>query len=348
MQKKSHLLAGFAVALFLTCPASRVMAAANSGLWVGEIVLNKVNETVSGVNAANQVVSPDPAVTTPVNAPAHMRIIFHVNASGQVRLLKGVAIVTKSVSSNGVPDVALISDPNFYQRYGNAVGSRITAVAYDFGDTNGEFALNQIAASAATAAVNGADALAAANATQQSFQSSPPSGATSYYSNFLQSAAFANSASLVALAATSSLAGLGSLTTARQFEIANGAALQALLAANAFIAADALTISEVPMAGQIAPGGVLTGNIFLGADHPTNPFRHKWNPIHQHGYAITRALTVTFDSTSTNNVSDQITGNYREEISGLHKPLGPNLNTGLIAEGPITLSRISLVDTLNQ
>ena len=60
------------------------------GLWVGEAVLNKVNETVVGINAANQVVAPDPAVTTPVASPAHLRVIFHVDGQGQVRLLKSV------------------------------------------------------------------------------------------------------------------------------------------------------------------------------------------------------------------------------------------------------------------
>ena len=58
-----------------------------------EVILQNVNETVTGVNAANQVVSPDPSVTTPVTAPAHMRIIFHVDTNGAVRLLKGVAMV---------------------------------------------------------------------------------------------------------------------------------------------------------------------------------------------------------------------------------------------------------------
>src|SRR5258705_7774415 len=35
-------------------------AATNSGLWVGEISLGKVNESVGGINAANQLVFNDP------------------------------------------------------------------------------------------------------------------------------------------------------------------------------------------------------------------------------------------------------------------------------------------------
>ena len=116
MQKIFHPLAGFVLALLLTSQPSSVNAASNSGLWVGEIILNKVNEAVSGINASNQVVATDPALPTPVKSPAHLKIIFHVDASGKVNLLKGVAIVNKS--TNGTPDIALISDPNLYQKYG--------------------------------------------------------------------------------------------------------------------------------------------------------------------------------------------------------------------------------------
>ncbi len=251
MRKFSRDLSSLVIAVLLTCQLPGAFAASTSGLWVGEVTLQRVNETVSGFNAANQLVSPNPAVATPVNSPAHLRIILHVDASGQVRLLKGVAIINKS--TNSTPDIVLISDPTQYQRYGNSIGQRITAVAFDFGDTNG------------------------------------------------------------------------------------------------------VPLNEVLMTGQIAPTNTLTGSIYLGADHPTNPFRHKWNPIHRHGYAVTRALTVNFDSlTSSNAVAlagfgvDRITGSYREEISGLHKPLGPDQNIGLITEGVIKLERVSLVDALNQ
>ena len=45
---------------------------------------------------------------------------------------------------------------------------------------------------------------------------------------------------------------------------------------------------------------------------------------------------------------DRLEGIYKEELSGLHKPLGPNRDIGLRAEGTFELSRITLVDTLNQ
>lgn len=251
MQKIPCNFSGLVLALLLAGSSSHAATNTTRGLWVGEVTLQKVNETVDGVNAANQRVSPDPAVPTPVNSPAHLRILFHVDAAGQVRLLKGVAIINKS--TNSTPDIALISDPALYQNYGNTAGTRITAVAYDFGDTND------------------------------------------------------------------------------------------------------VPLNEVLMAGQIVPTNTLTGTIYLGADHPTNPFRHKWNPIHRHGYAVTRTLTISFDSASSTNAAslvgfgvDRITGNYREEISGLHKPLGPGQNIGLITEGVVKLERVSMVDTLNQ
>src|SRR5437016_1720000 len=59
-------------------------AATSAGLWVGEISLVKVNESVGGINAANQLVFQDPAIPTPVASAAHLRIIFHVDRQGQV------------------------------------------------------------------------------------------------------------------------------------------------------------------------------------------------------------------------------------------------------------------------
>lgn len=342
--------------VIVTLMTGGVTYAANAptrGLWVGEVTLNKVNETVDGINAANQRVSPDPAVPTPVKSPAHVRILLHVNGDGQVKLLKGVAIVDKS--TNSTPNIALISDPNLYQQYGGKSGQRITAVAFDFGDNNAGAALNQIALAAATAAASGGNALTAANLAKQSAITNPPPNSTASYSNFLQSTTFGSSAALAASAATQSLIGAGSLSTSKKIVAANAAALKAMTDANIFAAADALTLNEIPMTGQITPSSTLTGSIYLGADHPTNPFRHKWSPMHRHGYAITRALTVQFDSASSSNALsqagfgvDRITGTYREEIFGLHKPLGPNENIGLITQGTIRLERVTLVDTLNQ
>ncbi|MEC7225203.1 MAG: hypothetical protein VXW02_13085, partial [Verrucomicrobiota bacterium] len=79
------------------------------------------------------------------------------------------------------------------------------------------------------------------------------------------------------------------------------------------------------------------------ASHPTNPFRHRRNPDHTTGRDITRKIELT----SLSKVNDKLTGVYDEEISGLHKLLGPNKNIGLKVRGSFELNRVSKIATLN-
>jgi hypothetical protein len=111
---------------------------------------------------------------------------------------------------------------------------------------------------------------------------------------------------------------------------------------------------EISQSNQVALGAAaLTGTIYLPANHPTNPFRHRRHPDHSTGFDIRRTIRMDFNTTPSNTLVsagygvDKITGTYREEISGLHKPLGPQQNVGLKVEGTFELNRISLVDTLN-
>ena len=106
---------------------------------------------------------------------------------------------------------------------------------------------------------------------------------------------------------------------------------------------------------SLGPAG-LTGTILLPANHPTNPFRHRRHPDHTTGFDIERRLRLDFDGATTNVLAkasfgvDQIVGTYREELFGLHKPLGPQPDTapvGLRTEGRFELNRISRIDTLN-
>lgn len=116
-----------------------------------------------------------------------------------------------------------------------------------------------------------------------------------------------------------------------------------------------LTANVLPQ-GQLGSAG-LTGTIRLPANHPTNPFRHRRHPDHTTGFDITRNLRLDFDAvTSSNRLSSAaygvtvVTGIYREEILGLHKPLGPDPETtpiGLKTEGVFQLNRISRIDALN-
>jgi hypothetical protein len=445
----------------------------SSGLWVGEVVLDRVNETVVGINAANQTVAPNPAVTTPVKSPAHLRIILHVDKQGQVRLLKNVAVLNKGTNST---DIALVTDPSLYPNFSN-VGKRVATAAYDFGDDRAVAILDDIAAAAANAAANNQNPTNAANQIAQSADldarylnyvrgagfnnaalnaaasakvgatqaqgtnggpaavlSSALSAATNNfyvvtnrayaqtlatngafvdtryvaavdgiaagaangaasaassnltatavglsatngallavtnaidapavgspnYQNFIGTSSFASAPNVAAAAASAAakaaLRAGASVTSAKTQ--ANGAAVKALTDANIYSAADTVVMNEALLSGSISPDQLLSGTIYLGASHPTNPFRHRRHPDHTIGYPITRAISVHFDSSASTNAQqiagfgvDQITGTYREEITGLHKPLGPNQDIGLITEGTVKLSRVSLVDTLNQ
>ena len=98
----------------------------------------------------------------------------------------------------------------------------------------------------------------------------------------------------------------------------------------------------------------LTGQILLPANHPTNPFRHRRHPDHSSGFDITRNIRIDFDAAQaegripsvTRGVST-VSGLYREEVFGLHKPLGPGKDVGLRTEGRFQLNRVSAIGTLN-
>ena len=116
---------------------------------------------------------------------------------------------------------------------------------------------------------------------------------------------------------------------------------------------DARFTADVLPQGELGPAG-LTGTIRLPANYPTNPFRHRRNPEHSAGFDITRNIRIDFDGTASTNLMASaaygvatVTGLYREEILGLHKPLGPSQNFGLRTEGRFQLNRISRIDTLN-
>ncbi len=106
-------------------------------------------------------------------------------------------------------------------------------------------------------------------------------------------------------------------------------------------------------AGEALGDPAVTGLISLPARHPTNPFRHRRHPDHTAGFNILRKIRIDFDATPSNALEragfgvDLISGTYREEIEGLHKPLGPDKDIGLKTEGKFELNHISLIETLN-
>lgn len=118
---------------------------------------------------------------------------------------------------------------------------------------------------------------------------------------------------------------------------------------------DPRAMAELAQPSDLGPAG-LEGRIYLPANHPTNPFRHRRHPDHTTGFNIERLIRFDFDGAEGDALEsagygvDLITGTYREEIFGLHKPLGPDPETdpvGLRTEGRFELNRISTIDTLN-
>ncbi len=118
--------------------------------------------------------------------------------------------------------------------------------------------------------------------------------------------------------------------------------------------AAALPIYSAKLDGSLAAGGALTGEIYLPALAPSNPFLHRLHPDHTEGFPITRLISMTVDTVDGggNYVQagygvSQLSGTYSEEIFGLHKLLGPQKDIGLKTSGSFTLNRLTFVDTLN-
>jgi len=198
----------------------------------------------------------------------------------------------------------------------------------------------------------------------------------------LDYSAFASSTTLAGAPADAALAAADAAIAERAFNVlfttnsvyaaAKLAAIDALSAA--YNEAARVMRTELPLDGDFAPGSGdarpvvalaqpsdlgaagLTGRIYLPASHPTNPFRHRRHPDHTRGFDIERLIRLDFDGISGDPLEpagygvERIRGIYREEVFGLHKPLGPdpvNQPVGLRTEGRFELNRISLIDTLN-
>ena len=352
---------GLATALLLS-PTGAGASDPSRGLWIGEVTVNKVNQVGVDAYVAAGVTPPGPGDTTPTASAAHFRLILHVDAGGQVRLLKSVALFSQTNGSGGA-SVSLVTDPSLYPQF-TGLAKRVSAVTFDFGDLAAYVAITNVAGAAASAAataaatpnpdpttIGNAAALAASLAVSNAAVVSSP--VSTNYPSFIRSSAFtgpAANAAAAAAAAAYQAATNGGETPQIIFDRASSAALIALT--SAFTGGDALTRNEVEVNGHLAAGSTTSTTFFLGASHPTNPFMHRRHPDHTQGYDIIRTVQLLTDPAPTNSVSgygvDHLTGVYKEEIHGLHKPLGPSRDIGLKTEGVFTLNRVTLVDTLNQ
>lgn len=103
-----------------------------AGLWVGDITLNQVNEV-----HARQTTGATP---TPAAKPFSMRVLLHVNASGQIKLLKEAVLMrTRGASPAPVIVTQMSLLPNYdgvTVRGGQLIGQRFSTVSFPMsGDT---------------------------------------------------------------------------------------------------------------------------------------------------------------------------------------------------------------------
>lgn len=200
------------------------------------------------------------------------------------------------------------------------------------------------------------------------------------YSGFIASTAYQSSASVAAEASAEAMVLERSVNVLADEELLRRIGLDAATDAlrkvgqDAFGGAARVRQTELPLTGAFGPGqgdprflydirqgklaplgaAGLEGTLFLAANHVTNPFLHRRHSEHRIGLDIHRRIRLDFDGTETDPLArpgfgvDRITGTYREEIKGLHKPLGPaGEDVGLRVEGRFQLNRVSLNDALN-
>lgn len=351
-RRTSRVLAGV---VFLTPFLS--FADPAEGLWVGRAVLNQVNEAVGAVDENGVRVQTPPGQTTPTSDQAEIFLMLHVDAAGSVRLLKSVAIVDADDDPLVVSE-SLITDPALYAT--QPVARRLASAAFEFGDPRSRVVIDSLAGAVATAASAAAatsatqaynDALAAA---QNAVQDAAGPGDSASLSAFLAGESFQGSPSAAAAAARD--AAIAEYAAGRRDAALRNAVKSKVLIALGTLSqmADSTSLDTLPLTGSLAKGATLTGDIFLGAYHPTNPFRHRRNPAHRGGYDITRRLKLTCSAATdgeefdtTDRGLDRLSGIYEEEVTGLHKPLGQSGEFGLKTKGTFVLDRISRDATLN-
>jgi hypothetical protein len=122
------------------------------GLWVGDVVLNEVNEATGAVGNSNTYEFTNPETTTPTSDAAQLRLILHVNGAGQVSLLKSVAIVRGAEAPDGSAPILLITDPSLYPQF-PGIAKRIASASFDFGSQSAVNAVDTLIDTATDSAV---------------------------------------------------------------------------------------------------------------------------------------------------------------------------------------------------
>lgn len=119
----------------------------------------------------------------------------------------------------------------------------------------------------------------------------------------------------------------------------------------------ATTNNYLNLSGSFTIGQSLSGTLVLPFDHPTNPFKHKYHPDHDNlnarfngptneSYTTTRQIRLDFAGSPPDGPAvpdfgyNQMGGNYRETIAGIHK-------NAIHVSGTFRLSRVSPIAQLN-
>ncbi|WP_395738914.1 hypothetical protein [Prosthecobacter sp.] len=118
--------------LLFFCLVTVASAQTAAGLWVGDITLDQVNEV-----HARQTTGATP---TPAAKPFSMRVLLHVNASGQIKLLKEAVLMRTRGAS---PAPVIVTQMNLIPNYdgvtvrgGQLIGQRFSTVSFPMsGDT---------------------------------------------------------------------------------------------------------------------------------------------------------------------------------------------------------------------
>jgi hypothetical protein len=108
--------------------AETLAAGSKVGLWVGDVTFDNVTD-----------VNNSPTIPVPSAGTFSMRVLVHVSASGQVKMLKQVTLMKKIEPPGAAQHFALITDdlllPSFTgatTKDGKPFGGRISAIGYDF------------------------------------------------------------------------------------------------------------------------------------------------------------------------------------------------------------------------
>ncbi len=348
-------------------------------------------EMVHAVVAAVQSAAPGDASTDAHNTAAAFADVMNEYQRFISGKVFGDMILAAAIEAVAVADLSEAAILSALRATDAAVDAQVRAIQIKvqaYNDTRGESAVDAVLAAMASAAfVNSAlsdgeiQALAeqagrAVLADWVARYPVPVTAPTLDYNQFVESATFTGvpdiAAEAAARAAIDERATNPLYTEWSIYVAARIAAADAL--DSAYGTAARVMRTELPLSGTFAPGAGdarrsaeltqptdldaagLEGRIYLPANHPTNPFRHRRHPDHRRGFNVERHVRFDFDGVlgdpleSAGYGVDKITGTYREEIFGLHKPLGPEPESnpiGLRTEGRFELNRISFIDTLN-